>query len=52
MNLVTTRFAQQYGPIRDKTRREAALKELEELDRLKVKQVGKSKVICINPRLL
>ena len=49
---VTTRYAQQYGPIRDKTRREAALKELEELDRLKVKQVGKSKLICINPRLL
>ena len=52
VDAVTTRYAQQYGPIRDKTRREAALKELEELDRLKVKQVGKSKVICINPELI
>lgn len=49
---ITTRIAQQRSPIRDKNRLESALRELEDLDRLRIEQVGRSKIICINPGLL
>jgi putative DNA primase/helicase len=52
VNAITFRLAQQKSFIRDKNRLESALQELEDLDRLRIEQVGKSKIICINPRLL
>jgi putative DNA primase/helicase len=52
VNTITFRLAQQKSFIRDKNRLESALQELEDLDRLRIEQVGKSKIICINPRLL
>jgi putative DNA primase/helicase len=49
---ITIRIAQQRSPIRDKNRLKSALWELEDLDRLRIEQVDKSKIICINPGLL
>jgi len=49
---ITIRIAQQRSPIRDKNRLKSALWELEDLDRLRIELVGKSKIICINPGLL
>jgi len=49
---ITNRIAQQRSPIRSKDRLGPALRELEDLDRLRIKHVGKSKLICINPALL
>ena len=51
-HLVSTREAQRLGPIRDKKKLEAALQELEELDRVKVEKEGRRKTIKVNPALL
>jgi putative DNA primase/helicase len=51
-HLVSTREAQRLGPIRDKEKLTAALRELEELDRVKVEQEGRRKTIKVNPALL
>jgi len=50
-HLVTTREAQRLGPIRDKEKLTSALRELEELDRVKVAQEGRRKIIKMNPAL-
>ena len=47
----STRHAQQYGPIRIKGRRDAALDILEELGRLALEDEGKRKQIRVNPAL-
>jgi putative DNA primase/helicase len=49
---VFTREAQRLGPVRDKDKLAAALRELDELDRIKVIQEGRRKVIKINPALV
>jgi putative DNA primase/helicase len=51
-HLVSTREAQRRSPIRDKEKLAAALRELEELDRVKVAQEGRRKTIKVNPALL
>ena len=51
-HLVSTREAQRLGPIRDKEKLAAALRELEELDRVKVAQEGRRKTIKVNPALV
>lgn len=51
-HLVSTREAQRLGPIRDKEKLTAALRELEELDRVKVGQEGRRKIIKVNPALV
>lgn len=51
-NAITIRIAQQRSPIRDKKRLVSAVEELKDLNRLRIEQVGKSKIICINPGLL
>ncbi|SCY42366.1 putative DNA primase/helicase [Nitrosospira sp. Nl5] len=51
-HLVSTREAQRLGPVRDRERLTTALRELEELDRVKVSQEGKRKIIKVNPALL
>lgn len=51
-HLVSTREAQRLGPIRDKEKLAAALRELEELDRVRVAQEGRRKTIKVNPALL
>jgi putative DNA primase/helicase len=51
-HLVPTREAQRLGPIRDKEKLTAALRELEELDRVKVSQDGRRKTIKMNPALV
>jgi len=51
-HLVSTRDAQRLGPIRDKEKLAAALRELEELDRVKVTQEGRQKTIKLNPALI
>ena len=51
-HLVPTREAQRLGPIRDKEKLTAALRELEELDRVKVTQEGRRKTIKVNPALV
>lgn len=48
---VPTREAQRLGPVRDKERLMAALRELEELDRVRVAQEGRRKAIKVNPAL-
>lgn len=42
----------QYGPIRDGERLSMAISELEELDRIKLVENGKSNIVLINPILL
>ena len=49
---VPTREAQRLGPVRDKERLMAALRELEELDRVRVAQEGRRKAIKVNPALV
>ena len=51
-HLVPTREAQRLGPIRDKEKLTTALRELEELDRVKVTQEGRRKTIKVNPALV
>jgi putative DNA primase/helicase len=51
-HLVPTREAQRLGPIRDKEKLTTALRELEELDRVKVAQEGRRKTIKVNPTLV
>ncbi len=51
-NLVSTRDAQRLGPIRDKEKLTIALRELHELNRVKVLQEAKSKIIMVNPALV
>lgn len=51
-HLVPTREAQRLGPIRDKEKLTAALRELEELDRVRVTQEGRRKTIQVNPALV
>jgi putative DNA primase/helicase len=48
-HLVPTREAQRLGPIRDKEKLTTALRELEELDRVRVVQEGRRKTIKVNP---
>ncbi len=52
MHFVPTREAQRLGPIRDKETLVIALRELEELDRVRVTQEGRRKTIKVNPTLL
>lgn len=51
-HLVPTREAQRLGPIRDKEKLTTALRELEELDRVKVAKDGRRKTIKVNPALV
>lgn len=51
-HLVPTREAQRLGPIRDKEKLAAALRELEELDRVSVAHEGRRKIIKVNPALM
>jgi len=51
-HLVPTREAQRLGPIRDKEKLAAALRELEELDRVRVTQEERRKTIKVNPALV
>ena len=51
-HLIPTREAQQFSPIRDKEKLMAALRELQELYRVKVEQEGRRKTIKVNPALL
>jgi putative DNA primase/helicase len=50
-HLVPTREAQRLGPIRDKVKLATALRELEELDRVRVTHEGRRKTIKVNPAL-
>ena len=50
-NAVSTRDTQR-GPIREKNRLDAALRELEELDRVKVVREWRRKTIKVNPALI
>jgi putative DNA primase/helicase len=51
-HLVSTREAQRIGPIREREKLAAALRELEELDRVKVTQEGRRKAIKVHPALV
>lgn len=51
-HFVSTREAQQFGSVREKTAYQAALRELEELDRARVVQEGRRKAIRVNPALI
>jgi putative DNA primase/helicase len=51
-HLVPTREAQRLGPIRDKEKLATALRELEELDRVRVTHEGRRKTIKVNPALV
>jgi putative DNA primase/helicase len=50
-HFVPTREAQRLGPVRDKEKLTTALRELEELDRVRVVQEGRRKTIKVNPTL-
>ena len=50
--LVPTLEAQRFGPVRDKEKLATALRELEELDRVKVVQEGRRRTIQLNPALV
>lgn len=50
--IVNKRQARQYGPVRDGKRIDAAISELESLDRLQADKVGKRITLVINPELL
>ena len=49
---VSTRDLQRLGPVRDKTRVDAALSELQEAHHVRVATVGKRKLVQINPATL
>jgi putative DNA primase/helicase len=51
-HLVQTREAQRLGPVRDKEKLTTALRELEELDRVRVTHEGRRKTIKVNPALV
>lgn len=51
-HLVSKRYVLQYGPIRNSTALMAAIRELDELDRVRLTQEGKQKTIRVNPALL
>ena len=51
-HLVPTREAQRLGPIRDKEKLTTALRELEELDRVRWNKEGRRKTIRVNPALV
>jgi putative DNA primase/helicase len=51
-HFVPTREAQRLGPIRDKEKLTTALREQEELDRVRVVQEGRRKTIKVNPALV
>jgi len=51
-HLVPTREAQRLGPVRDKEKLTTALRELEELDRVRVTHEGRRKTIKVNPALV
>jgi putative DNA primase/helicase len=51
-HLVSTRDAQRLGPIRDMEKLMEALRELEELERVKLVKNGRRKTIRLNPLLL
>jgi len=51
-HLVPTREAQRLGPVRDKEKLTAALRELEELYRVKVAHEGRRRTIKMNPALV
>ena len=50
--LVGKRHVRQHGPLRDGTRLDAAIRELAELDRLRMEKEGKQLTIHINPALM
>lgn len=45
-------YARQHGPIRDSSRLDAAIRELVELDRVRLEKDGKKTMIQVNPRLM
>jgi putative DNA primase/helicase len=49
---IAKRFAQQYGTVRDAIRLDAAITELESLDRIQIRRDGKKISIWLNPKLL
>jgi putative DNA primase/helicase len=49
---IPTREAQRLGPIRVKDRLSAGLRELEELERVRVEQEGRRRTIKVNPALM
>ena len=49
---LSQRYTQRNGPFRDKKRLDPALTELESLDRIKLVQEGKRKLIKVNPMVL
>jgi putative DNA primase/helicase len=51
-HLVPTREAQRLGPVRDKERLTTALRELDELDSVRVVQEGRRRTIKVNPALV
>lgn len=51
-HMVSTRDTQQFGPVRDKEKMAAALRELEELDRVRVTQEGRRRIVKLNPALI
>lgn len=51
-HLVSTREAQRLGPVRDKEKLGSSLRELVDLDRVRVSQEGRRKVIAVNPSLV
>ncbi|MBA3757171.1 MAG: DUF3987 domain-containing protein, partial [Nitrosomonas sp.] len=51
-HFVSKRFAQQYGNVRDALRLDAAITELESLDRIQIRRDGKKISIWLNPKIL
>jgi len=51
-HLVPKNVARQYGPLRDGKRLDTALRELADLDRVRVAYEGKRRTIKVNPGLL
>lgn len=52
VGVVSTRQAQQFGPLRDKQRLTAALTELADLGRISVATEGRRRIIMVNPLLI
>jgi hypothetical protein len=51
-HMVGKNYARQHGPLRDGARLDAAIKELADLDRLRVRKDGKRITILVNPALI
>lgn len=49
---IAKRYAQQYGTVRDAIRLDAAITELESLDRIQIRKDGKRVSIWLNPKIL